>query len=217
MSRSSRPAPPEGIVLGARELRQVARVWASTRCTCISTMTATSPRAGARPTIRKQTRARSPQLLEEQQEKCACWARFDPYATESGAPGPEREHAYLRRGRGAGYYRTSTTLFVKSKRRDSLPRPRCPDIGHCTCANHEGVAERSDVRDYFRGAAVPVEPPLLTSNERRPAGMRWWRSRSKHGQYLLCYDCGKSAVKLVDDAGPARPRRRTPLGIDGVM
>ena len=34
-------------------------------------------------------------------------------------------------------------------------------------------------------------------------GMAWWRARTKRGQYLLCYDCGKSVVRLVDGASPS--------------
>jgi hypothetical protein len=26
--------------------------------------------------------------------------------------------------------------------------------------------------------------------------MAWWSSRTRHGQYLLVYDCGKSAAKV---------------------
>ena len=163
---------------------------------------------------------RSPQLLEEQQEKCACWARFGPYATEVQArQALNAEHASLQARRDGCtwllHLDVDELFFVKSKEallthfRDLDAK----DIGHCTYANHEGVAERSDVRDYFREVTLfrwnHHSLPLTSGVQ---AGMRWWRSRSKHGQYLLCYDCGKSAVKLVDDIEPVSVHAwRTPL------
>ena len=163
---------------------------------------------------------RTPELLDEQQETCACWARFGPYATEVQArQALNAEHASLQARRDGCtwllHLDVDELFFVKSKEallthfRDLDAK----DIGHCTYANHEGVAERSDVRDYFREVTLfrwnHHSLPLTSGVQ---AGMRWWRSRSKHGQYLLCYDCGKSAVKLVDDIEPVSVHAwRTPL------
>lgn len=99
-------------------------------------------------------------------------------------------------------------------------------VGHCCYANHEGVAEggpESGYTDYFQTITlfkthhlrVPLSPKAADA-------MAAWRAASRRGQYLLCYDNGKSAVRLVRGAKPrsvhawsvpdaANLRRRTAL------
>eukprot|EP00753_Platysulcus_tardus_P006617 PLAT14358.1.p1 GENE.PLAT14358.1~~PLAT14358.1.p1 ORF type:complete len:482 (+),score=167.72 PLAT14358.1:39-1448(+) len=76
--------------------------------------------------------------------------------------------------------------------------------GQVTYANDEGVPERSDIGDYFREVTLfrrhHATLPLTASAR---AAMHWWQSRTKHGQYLLFYDCGKSAVRLLPGVLPA--------------
>ena len=67
-----------------------------------------------------------------------------------------------------------------------------------TYVNHEGVPERADVNDYFSEITlfrqhhftVPLSP------EARDA-MQFWQRRTNHGQYLLVYDNGKSATRVL--------------------
>ena len=76
------------------------------------------------------------------------------------------------------------------------------NVARCTYANHEGVPERVS-RDYFKGVrlfkrnhfCVPLSAPAHEA-------MTFWKKRTKKGQYLLCYDNGKSAVRLVEDIKP---------------
>ncbi len=134
---------------------------------------------------------------------------FGPYATEVQArQALNAEHASLQARRDGCtwllHLDVDELFFVKSKEallthfRDLDAK----DIGHCTYANHEGVAERSDVRDYFREVTL-----FRWNHHSLPL-----TSGVQAGQYLLCYDCGKSAVKLVDDIEPVSVHAwRTPL------
>jgi len=76
-------------------------------------------------------------------------------------------------------------------------------ISQMTYLNHEAVPEVVDTDDYFASMtlfrrhhfAVPL------SSEARD-GLRFWRSRSRRGQYLLFYDNGKSACRTGLGARP---------------
>ncbi len=86
-------------------------------------------------------------------------------------------------------------------------------VWQMTYMNHEGVPETSagvddDVNDdhdvdYFKATSLfrrhHFDVPM---SARARAGMRYWETRSRHGQYLLCYDNGKSAVRVVAGAKP---------------
>jgi len=90
-------------------------------------------------------------------------------------------------------------------------------VGCMTYMNHEGVPETEDSPaeagdgDYFRSVtlfrrhhfAVPLTPQAR-------AAMAFWEGRTRHGQYLLVYDCGKSACRV--DGG----RKDGGRGVDGV-
>lgn len=78
------------------------------------------------------------------------------------------------------------------------------EIGHVTYANHEGVPERVDAPDYFQAVTLfRVNHLTIPMSRGAQQAMHWWKSRTRHGQYMLCYDNGKSAVRLVDGVAPA--------------
>ena len=76
-------------------------------------------------------------------------------------------------------------------------------VHHMTYLNHEGVPESPDVVDYFSEVTLfrrhPFRIPLSAETRR---GMNFWRGRTNHGQYLLCYDNGKSAVRVLPGVRP---------------
>ena len=164
---------------------------------------------------------RTPELLDEQRETCACWARFGPFASAEvqARQALNAEHASIQaRKQGCTWllHLDVDELFFVESKEALLAHFRdldAKDIGHCTYANHEGIAERSNVKDYFREVTLfKWNHHCLPLTRGVQAGMRWWRARSQHGQYLLCYDCGKSAVKLVDGIEPMSVHAwRTPL------
>lgn len=66
-----------------------------------------------------------------------------------------------------------------------------------TYANHEAVPLREGVRDYFREVSTfKVNHLLLPLTHEVRERSRFWRRRTKHGQYMLAYDNGKSAVRV---------------------
>ena len=89
------------------------------------------------------------------------------------------------------FYTSAPSIHAHFARLDSL------GVSQMTYANHEAVPERSDIGDYFRGATLfrrhHFEVPL--SLDAREA-MQWWEQRTNHGQYMLCYDNGKSAARV---------------------
>ena len=76
-------------------------------------------------------------------------------------------------------------------------------VSQMTYTNHEAIPERSTIGDYFRGATLfrrhHFEVPMAL--KARDA-MQWWERRTNHGQYMLCYDNGKSAARVVDGLVP---------------
>lgn len=67
-----------------------------------------------------------------------------------------------------------------------------------TYANHEAVPSREDVGDYFREVSTfKVNHLLLPLSHEVAQRTRFWRRRTSHGQYMLAYDNGKSAVKVL--------------------
>ena len=154
---------------------------------------------------------RGPELLDAQRATCACWRKFGAFAGDEvqARQALNAEHA-ARAARAAGL-RWLAHLDV-----DELFHAASPEafaahfaaldaggVGHCTYANHEGVAERRDVGDYFAEVTLfKTNHHLVPLSANAVEAMRWWRSKSGRGQYLLCYDNGKSAVRLVDGVAP---------------
>lgn len=67
-----------------------------------------------------------------------------------------------------------------------------------TYANHEAVPSREDVDDYFREVSTfKVNHLLLPLSHEVGERTRFWRRRTSHGQYMLAYDNGKSAVRVL--------------------
>ena len=67
-----------------------------------------------------------------------------------------------------------------------------------TYANHEAVPFREDVGDYFREVTTfKVNHLLLPLTHEVGERSRFWRRRTRHGQYMLAYDNGKSAVRVL--------------------
>ena len=165
-------------------------------------------------------RRRSSGMLEEQKD-LKCWARFGPFnETEVQArQALNAEHASLHAKENGCTWLLHLDIdelfYVQSPEdlRTHFADLEDQKVGHCTYANHEGVAESPNVDNYFREVTLfkwNHHSLPLTSEVQR--SMAWWRARSLHGQYLLCYDCGKSAVRLVDGIEPSSPHAwRTPL------
>lgn len=71
-------------------------------------------------------------------------------------------------------------------------------VEQMTYANHEAVPSREDVSDYFREVSTfKVNHLLLPLSHEVAERTRFWRRRTSHGQYMLAYDNGKSAVKVL--------------------
>ena len=67
-----------------------------------------------------------------------------------------------------------------------------------TYANHEAVPYREDVCDYFCEVDMfRVNHLSLPLSRAVGESTRFWRRRTGHGQYMLAYDNGKSAVKVL--------------------
>lgn len=77
-------------------------------------------------------------------------------------------------------------------------RLRGMGVEQMTYANHEAVPLREDVGDYFREVSTfKVNHLLLPLSHEVGERTRFWRRRTSHGQYMLAYDNGKSAVRVL--------------------
>jgi hypothetical protein len=83
------------------------------------------------------------------------------------------------------------------------------DVYQMTYMNHEGIPEgniniNEDGIDYFQNITLfrrhHLDVPLNSPSKK---AMEYWESRTQHGQYMLCYDNGKSACRVVEGARPA--------------
>lgn len=73
-------------------------------------------------------------------------------------------------------------------------------IEQMTYANHEAVPTREEVKDYFREVDLfRMNHLVLPLSRNVGEGTRFWRRRRKHGQYMLAYDNGKAAVRVLPD------------------
>jgi len=79
------------------------------------------------------------------------------------------------------------------------------DPAHATAAlaaSSETENTDDEARDYFARVTLfkanHLTVPLTPEAHR---AMEWWKRRTRRAQFLLCYDNGKSAVRLVDGPG----------------
>jgi hypothetical protein len=74
--------------------------------------------------------------------------------------------------------------------------------GGVSAGNDDG-AEVPSTHDYFANITLfrrhHLDVPMSRGAQE---GMQYWESRTTHGQYMLCYDNGKSAVRVVKGARP---------------
>lgn len=71
-------------------------------------------------------------------------------------------------------------------------------VEQMTYANHEAVPSCEDVVDYFREVNLfRVNHLLLPLSRTVGNSTRFWRRRTSHGQYMLAYDNGKAAVRVL--------------------
>lgn len=76
-------------------------------------------------------------------------------------------------------------------------------IGHITYANHEGIPETRNIGNYFEEVTLfRRNQHTLPMTSKTLDGMKWLERRTKHGQYMLFYDNGKSAVRVEDGVVP---------------
>ncbi|CAM9404632.1 unnamed protein product [Phaeothamnion confervicola] len=76
-------------------------------------------------------------------------------------------------------------------------------VEQMTYANHEGVPERDGVDNYFAEVTLFRRHHLcLPISHEASAAMRWWCARTGHGQYMIAYDCGKSAARVAPGVVP---------------
>ena len=123
--------------------------------------------------------------------------------------GGEREE-----GAGCERPRHSSALPTVDSQQDKLPlvTDHFADLDRegvfqMTYLNHEGVPERPDIEDYFAEVtlfrqhhfAVPLRGPGTGTGDMTRDAMRFWEQRTHHGQYLLVYDNGKSATRVLPE------------------
>ncbi|CAM9367447.1 unnamed protein product [Scytosiphon promiscuus] len=71
-------------------------------------------------------------------------------------------------------------------------------VEQMTYANHEAVPLREHVCDFFREVSTfKINHLLLPLSHEVGERSLFWRRRTRHGQYMLAYDNGKSAVRVL--------------------
>jgi len=88
------------------------------------------------------------------------------------------------------------------------------NISQMTYLNHEGVPEVEETLDYFATTTLFRRHHFVVplTNEAR-SGLRFWMDRTRRQQYLLFYDNGKSACRVVHGAEmKSQHLWRLPLG-----
>lgn len=71
-------------------------------------------------------------------------------------------------------------------------------VEQMTYANHEAVPTSESVNDYFAEVHLfRVNHLVLPLSHEVGECTRFWRRKRQHGQYMLAYDNGKSAVKVL--------------------
>lgn len=96
--------------------------------------------------------------------------------------------------------RVEVQLFYTSEASIQSHVEHLDDLGveQMTYANHEAVPYREDVCDYFCEVDMfRVNHLTLPLSRSVGESTRFWRRRTGHGQYMLAYDNGKAAVKVL--------------------
>jgi len=145
--------------------------------------------------------------LTAEQRSCVSWPRFGPHVENEVQARQvlNAEHA----SRAAASIGLTWLVHVDV---DELFYVSSPDafaahfaamdkrgVDHVTYANHEGVPEADDdaLPDYFCETTLfRVHHLTIAMTPDAQKCMQWWQARTRHGQYLLCYDNGKAAVRL---------------------
>eukprot|EP00903_Cladosiphon_okamuranus_P010339 g9782.t1 len=141
---------------------------------------------------------------ERQQATCRLWSQLGSF---SAAEVPARQSLNAEDAmRRAGEMRLDWLLHLDIDELFFTSEPCIqPHFDHLnklgveqmTYANHEAVPLREDVGDYFREVSTfKVNHLLLRLTHEVAERSRFWRRRSRHGQYMLAYDNGKSAVRV---------------------
>ncbi|CAM9294104.1 unnamed protein product [Choristocarpus tenellus] len=90
------------------------------------------------------------------------------------------------------FYTAETSIKPHFSMLDSL------GVTHMTYANHEGVPCQVNVTDYFSQVSLfRMNHLMLPISGAIGECMQFWRQRTSHGQYMLAYDNGKSAVRVL--------------------
>lgn len=162
---------------------------------------------------------RSKSLVEEQRRVCKSFERFGPFVdTEVQARQVlNAEHAsLLAQSRGLRWivHIDIDELFYVQSRQAFLSHfvtLERENVEHVTYANHEGVPTSSeDEKDYFKAVTLfRVNHMTIPMTHAAMEAMAWWKKRTLRGQYLLCYDNGKSALRLRPDVAS------TPTSVHG--
>lgn len=154
---------------------------------------------------------RTSDLKETLRKRCKTWADLGAFYEEEvqARQSLNAELAlHLAKEKNVGWllHIDSDELFYVGKEtsiRSHFETLNRKGIYQLTYTNHEGVPEKHDVKDYFKEITLFRRHffHLGMSAEVRDA-MKWWESRTQHGQYFLAYDNGKSATRVVDGVLP---------------
>ncbi|CAM9220719.1 unnamed protein product [Ectocarpus fasciculatus] len=142
-----------------------------------------------------------------QQERCRLWSELGSFsATEVPARQSLNAEDSLQRASTMGLdwllHLDIDELFFTSEPSVRPHFDRLNELGieQMTYANHEAVPVREEVVDYFREVnTFKVNHLLLPLSHEVAERTRFWRRRTNHGQYMLAYDNGKSAVRVLPD------------------
>ncbi|CAM9197012.1 unnamed protein product [Hapterophycus canaliculatus] len=142
---------------------------------------------------------------ERQQSCCRLWSQLGSFsAREVPARQSLNAEDALRRAGEMGLdwllHLDIDELFFTEERSIQPHFERLRELGveQMTYANHEAVPLGEDVGDYFREVSTfKVNHLLLPLSHEVVERTRFWRRRTGHGQYMLAYDNGKSAVRVL--------------------
>jgi len=157
------------------------------------------------------TFVRSEELDELQKNICSLYSKLAPFKDEE-VPARQQLNAEYALLTSAKFFELSwllhldvDELFYTSSETiyEHFQQLSQAGIGHITYANHEGVPETVNIGNYFREVTLFRRNhhtlPLTTAAQNF---MKWFESRTRHGQYMLFYDNGKSAVRVENGVVP---------------
>lgn len=97
-------------------------------------------------------------------------------------------------------YNTPAQLFYTSEASIKPHFDHLSSLGvdQMTYVNHEAVPTRETINDYFSEVELfRVNHLVLPLSHEVRECTRFWRQKRQHGQYMLAYDNGKSAVRVL--------------------